>query len=277
MQPLTPPDANLQDWPKMMIHIARLRGSTFDAVVDAEAWRAGVNLWLTSWHNTPAGSLDDSDTVLAKAAELGRDLKTWRRVKGEAMRGWVLCDDGRWYHPVVAEVVLEAWIGKLLKRISSGHGNLKKYGIPFDREVLIRDVRTAADMLERLDPKSEVLRKPAVAKARAGLPMGEDFVPVGRESVPVGTRRDRKGREGKIPPIAPQGASVEIDWEGPAKIRDLVRSAGLAGYLGYFTWRDVPEKALVTSSPTMHAKLKPLAGELQRAGAKLLLEKGRAA
>lgn len=243
MRPLTPADCNIREFPKMMIHVGRLKASTFNATADSEAWRAGVNLWMDSWHNVPAGSLVDGEGVLMKAADLGRDVKTWRRVKEEAMRGWVLCEDGRWYHPVVAETVLEVWINKLLRRLSSGHGNFTRYGTPFDRAGIVADICTAAEMLERLDPKADILKKDAVAKARAGLPVGDVSVPPGRQDVPPGARRDRKGREGNPTPKPPGGASVEIDWKGPGKVREIVEAAGFGGYLGYFTWRDVPEKA----------------------------------
>lgn len=79
-------------------------------------------------------------------------------------------------------------------------------------------------------------------------------------------------------PRAPQGGTVEIpDWKGPEDIRRLV--VGIlgpdgAGYLLSFTWREVPEpKAIVTSSPTMFAKLKPCEGALSDRGWLLLLEK----
>jgi hypothetical protein len=194
------------------------------------------------------------------------------------MHGWVLCEDGRWYHPVVAETVLEAWINKLLKRLSSGHGNARKYSLAFDPSAIIRDVRMASEMLERLDPKSEVLRRPAVMKARAGVPLGPDLLPLGSENVPSGSHRDRKVREGKIPPNPPGGASFDpMDWKGPDQVRQVVVSAGLGGYLVYFTYRDLPERALVTYSPTIHAKLKGCQEALRAEGVKLVMEKGRAA
>lgn len=279
--PLTPPDCDLLDWPKMMIHISRLRGSAFDAKADDAAWRAGVNLWLSSWHQVPAGSLSADEEELVKAAQLGRDVKTWRKLKDKAMHGWVLCTDGRYYHPVVAETVLECWVNKLLKRLSSSHGNFKRYGTPFDADAVGADIRAAAEMLSKLAPRSEVLKKPAVSKARAGLPVG---VPVGSEDVPLGdpvlSRRGPKGREGKIPPKAPQGAKDLPDFQGPDDVIAIVR-AKLHGsaerVLRGFVWRDVPAKALVTTSATMRDKLKACEADLKAQGISLLVERVRAA
>ena len=62
-------------------------------------------------------------------AELGRDLRAWRKLKGGALHGWFKCTDARLYHWVVAEVVAEAWerrrsaSKKGLKGASSKWGN----------------------------------------------------------------------------------------------------------------------------------------------------------
>src|SRR5690606_6486157 len=98
---------------------------------DAE-WRAGLILWLKSYHQVPAASLPDDDVALARLAEFGRDVRGWKKVRDVALRGWVLCDDGRLYHPVVAEKALVAWIGMLGKRRFSDIGNAKRWKIAFD-------------------------------------------------------------------------------------------------------------------------------------------------
>ncbi|MCG7348942.1 hypothetical protein [Sphingomonas sp. ACRSK] len=143
----------------MMIDITRLRASDFDAVTSDGAWRAGVNLWLTSWHSVPAGSMPDTDSVLAKGAGLGRDLVTWAEVKTEALRGWVRCSDGRLYHPTVCEIALESWIEKLHQRRSSGKGNSARWGAAFDENSVDAQIDAAAQMLSAIAPKSKSLSK----------------------------------------------------------------------------------------------------------------------
>lgn len=66
-------------------------------------------------------------------------------------------------------------------------------------------------------------------------------------------------------------------WSGPAEVLEIATRHGAADYLRYFTWRDLPDKALVTGSPTSIVKLKPCEADLQQAGWRLVLEKGRAA
>jgi hypothetical protein len=115
--PLTPSNGDLRNFPFTPIFRARLFGSSFHARTSDAEWRAGVTLWLKSWDQVPAGSLPDDDIDLCRLAELGRDLKTWNEVKAGAMRGWIKCSDGRWYHPVVAEGVNEALEGKKAQRL----------------------------------------------------------------------------------------------------------------------------------------------------------------
>nr|WP_254601831.1 DUF1376 domain-containing protein [Cupriavidus taiwanensis] len=115
-EPLTLAGCDLRDFPFLPIDIARLFGSEFHALADDSEWRAGITLWLKSFHQVPAASLPDDDTALARLAELGRDVKTWRKLRERALHGWVKCSDGRLYHPVVAEKVHEAWKGKQSQR-----------------------------------------------------------------------------------------------------------------------------------------------------------------
>lgn len=115
-EPLTPPEADLQDFPFMPLHVARLRDSDLAAEAHPEACWYAVMLWAASWHQLPAGSLPDNETVLTRLCGLGRDLKTFRKHRADAMRGFVLCSDGRWYHPVVAEQVNAAWAERVAYR-----------------------------------------------------------------------------------------------------------------------------------------------------------------
>lgn len=124
--PLTPPECDLQDFPFMPLHVARLRDSDLAAEEAPEACWYAVLLWAAAWHQIPAGSLPDNDAVLTKLIGLGRDVKTFRKHKVGAMRGFVLCDDGRLYHPIVAEQALTAWQSKLQQRWRTECARVKK-------------------------------------------------------------------------------------------------------------------------------------------------------
>jgi hypothetical protein len=79
-----------------------------------------------AWHQVPAGSLPTADADLCRLVGLGRDLKTWKKIKSGAMRGWRLFADGRLYHPVVSEKVIAAWNGTRLNRWAKECDRIRK-------------------------------------------------------------------------------------------------------------------------------------------------------
>lgn len=123
-EPLTPPGCDLRDFPHTPLFRSRLFGSSFHARSTDSEWRAGVTLWLKSWDQVPAGSLPNDDIELCRLAELARDVKTWKKVRDGALRGWMTCDDGRLYHPVVAEGVNNALEKKAAQRAKTAKARL---------------------------------------------------------------------------------------------------------------------------------------------------------
>lgn len=105
-QPLTPPDCDLRGMPFMPLHVVRLVDSDLYALATGEEFKAAVTLWCKAWLQVPAASLPNDDRILAHLSGAGG---RWRKVKDMALRGFVLCDDGRLHHPVLAENALEAW------------------------------------------------------------------------------------------------------------------------------------------------------------------------
>ncbi len=269
--PMTPPDCSMAGYPRMMVDIGRLRGSAFDAGLDDSVWRAGFNLWFSAWLQTPAGSLADDDLELVKAAGLGRDLRTWKKVRPGALRGWVKCSDGRLYHPVVCEVVLERWLDKLAQRLSSGAGNAKRWGAAFDPESVKAEITQAAVMLRALNPKSEALTRKQVV-APGGIPAGQSRDPDGTGEH---SRRDRKVREGKGigRKVDPHGSNLSSDeraraaqeraslvWSGPpdvwAAVVDHKGEVWARDFLAAASWRDLPDRAVVCRSGALEQEIK---------------------
>jgi len=107
--PMVPPDVDLRDFHFMPLDVARLINSDLAAIASGEEFKAAVILWCKCWHQIPASSLPSDERMLAHLAGYGRDMEEWKKVKDVAMRGFVLCSDGRFYHPVIAEKVIEAW------------------------------------------------------------------------------------------------------------------------------------------------------------------------
>lgn len=110
--PLTPAECDLRDFQYMELDVRRVRDSEFAAGATGDGFRAGVLLWCAAWHQVPAASLPDNDTELANLAGYGRVVKEWRKVREQALNGFVKCSDGRLYHAVIAEKAVSAFAAK---------------------------------------------------------------------------------------------------------------------------------------------------------------------
>lgn len=111
----------------MPLVIARLRRSKAWLICKRKPALAFymINLWTASWHDMPAASLEDDDDVLADLAMC--DPSKWPNIREDVLRGWIKCDDGRLYHPVVAERAVEAWDAKLDQRWRTECARIKKH------------------------------------------------------------------------------------------------------------------------------------------------------
>lgn len=110
--PLVLSNVDLRDFAFMPLDVVRLRDSGLTAKATGDEFRAAVLLWCASWHQVPAASLPNDDAELANLCGYGRALREWQKIKTGALRGWLLCDDGRFYHPIIAEKANEAWATK---------------------------------------------------------------------------------------------------------------------------------------------------------------------
>lgn len=128
---LTPPDCDLRDFAFMPLDASRLLDSDLFALATGDEFKAAIALWCKAWMQIPAGSLPDDDRVLAHLSGAGAK---WKKVKLMALRGFVKCDDGRLYHPVVCEKANEAWAKKQSYRERSKKGNAKRWGSQKEEE-----------------------------------------------------------------------------------------------------------------------------------------------
>ena len=136
MKPLTPIDCDLRNFPFMPLDVVRLRDSDLAALESPEACWAAVLLWSASWHQIPAASLPNDDRVLANLSGFGRVVKEWLKVKDGALRGWVLCDDGRLYHPVIAEKALDAMESKYKQEWRTELARIRKHNQRHPQDLL---------------------------------------------------------------------------------------------------------------------------------------------
>jgi hypothetical protein len=105
-KPLIGPEVDLRDLPGFVLNVERLLSSELVALGTPEECWAALRLWCRAWQQVPAGSLPNDDRVLASYSEAGR---RWPKVREMALRGFVLCSDGRFYHRFLCEEALRAW------------------------------------------------------------------------------------------------------------------------------------------------------------------------
>ena len=106
--PPVPVDLDLRSFRWMKLDFGKLLKSEFNQTTNDLGWRCGVTLWLMGYSQVPASSLPANDASLCQLAGLGRDMKRWKKAKDVALHGYKLHSDGRLYHPICAQIVLEA-------------------------------------------------------------------------------------------------------------------------------------------------------------------------
>ena len=104
--PPVPSDVDVRGFSGFMLDVDRLLASELVALATPEEAWCALMLWCRAWQQHPAGSLPNDERVLAAFSRAGT---RWKKVRDMALRGFVLCSDGRLYHPVMVEQVMSAW------------------------------------------------------------------------------------------------------------------------------------------------------------------------
>jgi hypothetical protein len=98
-----PKNTRVRGWKFVLDHERINQSDTWAlAPPDMRPWL--LMLWHTAWQQVPAGSFSDDDRVIA--AKIGMDHRIFVAHKDILMRGWERYSDGRLYHPVLVEQVL---------------------------------------------------------------------------------------------------------------------------------------------------------------------------
>jgi hypothetical protein len=104
-EPLVPPGTDLSKFDWLPLNVEHLLASELVAIGTPEECWAALMLWCRAWQQIPAGSLPNDERVLASFSGAG---KRWSRVREIALRGFILCSDGRLYHRYLCTWVLRA-------------------------------------------------------------------------------------------------------------------------------------------------------------------------
>lgn len=127
-QPLVPAEVDLRGYEFMPLHGELLIRSRFNLEATDAEFRAAINLWWSSWWETPAASLPNNEHELANLAAC-KNARAWRSVRERVMEKWVLCDDNRWYHPILADMALRSWAKRKSAATKGRVGAQKRWGI----------------------------------------------------------------------------------------------------------------------------------------------------
>ncbi len=115
-EPMTPADCDLRGYDFMPLFGHRLFRSELYELSNGEEFKVAVKLWWEAWNQCPAGSLPFDDVKLCRLADLGRDIKLWKKMRASVLRGFVLCSDGRLYHRLLCEWALDAFARRVKDR-----------------------------------------------------------------------------------------------------------------------------------------------------------------
>jgi hypothetical protein len=225
-EPLTPADCDLRDFQYMELDVQRLRDSKFSATPKGDAFRAGVLLWCAAWHQVPAASVPDDDVELANLAGFGRmpfSVREWRKLRTEALTGFVKCSDGRLYHTVIAEKALTAWesrkqhaydkLGERIRKENKRRAEHKQLLLQIPTYDLWK---SGAVPVEIPAPPPSV--PPEVSEPSAGIPAENALKGNGEGE---GTERERNGEGDYSVPTgtgaaAPPAPAVQLPGVAPA-------------------------------------------------------------
>ena len=100
--PMNAPDCDLRDLDAFPLHGPNM--VAFSDEVSAAGFRAAFTLRLRAWQQVPTGSLPSSDRLLCRLADIGDNLRKWQRIKPEALTGFTLCRDGRYYSSEIVDL-----------------------------------------------------------------------------------------------------------------------------------------------------------------------------
>jgi hypothetical protein len=99
-----PSDVRAQGW-RFVLDYERVVQSDTWALASARQKPLLLMLWFVAWQQTPCGSLPDGDELIA--ARLGLAPDEFPQHREVLLRKWWKASDGRLYHPVITEMVIE--------------------------------------------------------------------------------------------------------------------------------------------------------------------------
>lgn len=213
--PLSSHDCDLRGLEWMPLNATNLLDSTLFLESTGDEFKAAMALICKSWRQVPAGSLPSNERSLATLAM----TDNWTAVRTMALRNWVLCSDGRYYHPIVAAKAMEALpMRQEFVEKKSAEAD-RKARERQDRKDLFATLRAAGVVLPALTKTGELRER--VAQLQAGVTTGDvsrDMSRLGQGHHTTGTTNSSilSGGVPAAPPPAPTPAPSPAPTPSPA-------------------------------------------------------------
>jgi hypothetical protein len=213
--PLVPAEVDLRGLEYMPLLGAKLFASDFYLEANDAEFRRALLLWWAAWNQQPAASLPNSDRGQAKLAGFEDERSaTWRKVKARALHGFVLCSDGRLYHPILAKQALIAWELRAEDRVERENDAERQRRTRAERKRMFEQLR-AVGVTPKYDVKMDDLRalvtqhvtSPVTVTAQRPVTVTgtvTDTAKTGRDGTGQEERERAAGEAGQLP--TPAGA-----------------------------------------------------------------------
>lgn len=118
IDPPYPPDTRAKGW-RFELDVDWLEQYAAWALLPSEMKPWLLRLYMVAWKQTPAGTLQGSDSLIA--ARIGMPAKTFAKYRDDLLYDWERGNDGRLYHPMMTQRVheMEDKRGKDAKRAAA--------------------------------------------------------------------------------------------------------------------------------------------------------------
>ncbi|GAP37366.1 DUF1376 domain-containing protein [Piscinibacter sakaiensis] len=187
-EPLVPAEVDLRGLEYMPLLGAKLFTSDFNLEASDAEFRAALTLWWAAWNQQPAASLPAGERSQAKLAGFEDETSAkWRKVRTRVLHGFVLCSDGRLYHPVLARQALIAWEKRGEEREERENEADRQRRSRAERKRMFAELR-AVGVTPKWDiPMSDLRRIHAEAVPASEAPAAQPVTPpvTGHDTPPV--------------------------------------------------------------------------------------------
>ncbi len=176
--PLVPADTDLRRYLWFPLPVAEITRGAWWLNATPSAKGVMLTLMCEAWHQIPAASLPSDRRSLTR---LGHVPSKTGRVMAEIMSEWVMCSDGRLYHPMLAESAISILDNtkKMTQKTAAGRAKLaeKRASVTDDR---IEEIRKEDIESPLIDPPLAVAPDapaPKMKSVRRGLRLPADWQP----------------------------------------------------------------------------------------------------